>query len=224
MIPALALLAGDALAAERTRRNALPVAIGAIVSGALLLAASLYVEVRAPGAIEAIYPAFSRWIEAAAVLLIAAGIAGLYWTRRERFDAAIVAVLAAFNIAMSLGVMGYREIAPTRSAAAIAAEIERLGPANAPVYSVGTYDHTLPFYLQRLVTLVDFTGELAPGIRAEPDKEIESYDEFRSRWLEEPTAFAVIRTDVFEKLRAAGLPMTVLREERRRVLVRTPPR
>lgn len=224
MIPALALLAGDAIAAALTRRTALPIAIGAIVCGALLLAAGLYVEMRPPRAIESIYPAFSRWIEAAAVLLVAAGIAGLYWTRRERPEAAIVVVLVAFNIAMSLGVIGYREIAPTRSAAAIAAEIERLGPRDAPVFSVGTYDHTLPFYLERLVTLVDFTGELAPGIRAEPEKEIESYDEFRRRWLDEPMAFAVIRSDVFEKLRDAGLPMTVLREERKRVLVRTPPR
>jgi hypothetical protein len=45
---------------------------------------------------------------------------------------------------------------------------------NAPFYSARTYDQTLPYELGRTVTLVDYTDEIALGLRMEPQKGIPS--------------------------------------------------
>jgi hypothetical protein len=90
------------------------------------------------------------------------------------------------------------------------------------VYAVQKYDHTLPFYLGRLVTVAAFTGELEPGIRTDPQQQIPTLEAFRARWLAEANAFAVMPPDAFEALRRDGLPMTLLAEEPKKVLVRKP--
>ena len=43
-----------------------------------------------------------------------------------------------------------------------------LGPGTR-VYSVGYYDQTIPFYLGRTVTLVDYWDEFSPGLKREPE-------------------------------------------------------
>jgi hypothetical protein len=154
-------------------------------------------------------------------LVVSAGI-GLYWIDRTNPRRLIVALLAACYVAMSLGMVGYRHLAPTRSAVSFAAHIKRLGPADAPVYTVRMYDQTLPFYLGRLVTVVQFTGELEPGIRAAPHLQVPTLEAFRARWRADPAAFAIIPPDTFEMLRREGFPAVVIAEDPKKVLVRKP--
>jgi hypothetical protein len=124
---------------------------------------------------------------------------------------------------MSLGMIGYGQLAPTRSAAAFAGQIKRLGPADAAVYAVRMYDQTLPFYLGRLVTVVEFTGELEPGIRAAPHLQVLTLEAFRARGLADPAAFAIMPPDTFEALRRDGFPASLIAEDPKKVLVRKPP-
>jgi hypothetical protein len=156
------------------------------------------------------------------LLVVAAGIA-FYWIDRTHPRRLTVALLAACYVAMSLGMVGYGQLAPTRSGASFAGQIERLGPPDAPVYSVRMYDQTLPFYLRRLVTVVEFAGELEPGIKADPHLRMLTLEAFKARWRADAAAFAVVPPDTFEALRREGLPMVLVAEDAKKVLVRKPP-
>ncbi len=223
IVPALALLAGEALAAGALRRPAFKLAVSAMIFGVVMFVANEVAEDISFGALHSIYEAFSVWTESGSMLLVVAGGIGLYWVDRTDPRRLTVALLGACYVAMSLGMIGYGALAPTRSAAAFAAHIERLGPASAPVYSVQMYDQTLPFYLGRLVTLAAYTGELEPGVRADPRPQVPTLEAFRARWLADPAAFAVMPPITFAALQRDGLPMIVLAEEPKKVLVRKPP-
>jgi 4-amino-4-deoxy-L-arabinose transferase-like glycosyltransferase len=222
IVPTLALLAGAALASGSSRRSAFVLAVSAMVFGVVMFTANEVFEGRYLGALRPIYEAFSVWTESGLMLLVVVAGVGLYWIDRTNPRRLIVALLAACYVAMSLGMIGYRHLASIRSAASFAAQIQRLGPADAPVYTVRMYDQTLPFYLNRLVTVVEFTGELEPGIRADPQRQIPTLAAFRARWLADPAAFAVIPPDTFEALRRDGLPMVLVAEDPKKVLVRKP--
>ena len=58
-------------------------------------------------------------------------------------------------------------------------------PRDAPVYSVATYDQTLPFYWRRTVELVAYRGELDYGLRRDPGAEIPTVAQFVERWTQE---------------------------------------
>jgi len=222
IVPALALLGGDALANRGLRRPGFALAAGVLVFGVLLFTINEFTEVRYVHLLEGTGEVFADWTEACAMLLVVASGIGLYWVDRTDSRRIIVGVLGACYVAMSLTMFGYGALAPLRSGAAFAKQIKRAGPAEAPVYAVRMYEQTLPFYLNRLVTLVDFGGELEPGIRAAPARQVLSLDEFRARWLADADAFAVMPLDTFEALRGAGLPMAVVAEDLKKVLVRKP--
>jgi hypothetical protein len=90
------------------------------------------------------------------------------------------------------------------------------------VYSVRHYDQTVPFYIGRTVTLVDYVDEFELGLSAEPGKNIEHVEDFPAAWLRPGEALAIMQPDLAAKLMAQGLPMQVLHHDPRRVLVRKP--
>jgi 4-amino-4-deoxy-L-arabinose transferase-like glycosyltransferase len=223
IVPALALLAGDALAGGALRRPAFALAVGAMAFGVAMFVVNEFSEERYAALLPGAAEAFSDWTESGSVLLIVIGGIGLYWVDRTEPRRLILALLGASYVAISLGMIGYGAVAPARSGAGFAAQIDRLGPPGAPVYAVRMYEQTLPFYLNRLVTVVDFAGELEPGIRVAPQLQIPTLEAFRARWLADAHAFAVMQPDTFEALRREGLPMAVVAEEAKKVLVRKPP-
>jgi 4-amino-4-deoxy-L-arabinose transferase-like glycosyltransferase len=222
MVPALALLGGDALANGGLRRPGFALAAGVMVFGVLLFIINEFGEAQYVHLLEGTGEVFADWTESCAVLLVVASGIGLYWVDRTDSRRIVVGVLGACYVAMSLTMFGYGALAPLRSGVAFAKQIKRAGPAQAPVYAVRTYEQTLPFYLNRLVTVVDFAGELEPSIRDGSQNRVLSLEEFRARWLADAYAYAVMPVDTFEVLRGEGLPMDVVAEEPKRVLVRKP--
>ena len=93
------------------------------------------------------------------------------------------------------------------------------GDRDAPLYSVGTYDQSLTFYLQRTVTLVGYRGELDYGLRKAPGAEIAEVAEFLRRWSSQSRAFAVMEKSMFEDLKSRGVPMRLLATDVNRVVV-----
>ena len=80
-------------------------------------------------------------------------------------------------------------------------------------------DQSVAFYLGRPVTLVADKGELADGIAAEPDKFVAEVSDFEARWRAHTEAYAVMSPATYKELAAAGLPMTVMATDPRRVFV-----
>jgi 4-amino-4-deoxy-L-arabinose transferase-like glycosyltransferase len=164
----------------------------------------------------------ARWGIIAILLLAVATVAGFFWTKRHDRSVLAVAVVAAGwfgSLTLLFASLGHEE--QLRSGRALVPVLASV-PAGTPMFSVQTYDQTLPFYLGRTMTLVDYRGELAYGIEHAPQLAIHSLAAFEQRWRELPTAAAVMPTTTYQELANRGLPMRVLGQDRRRVAVSRP--
>ena len=65
---------------------------------------------------------------------------------------------------------------------AMSAAIRAAVPAETEVFALATFPKSLPFYLQRTMTLVIVKDEIEISIMQEPGRWIGSLDEFRTRW------------------------------------------
>jgi 4-amino-4-deoxy-L-arabinose transferase-like glycosyltransferase len=220
--PPLALVLGRYLVeapAPRLGAFVAPVALVAIALGAV---AWLSPERARDAWTASLYAAASPWMLAAAAVLFATCVAAAVLLRRGRRSLGIVLVALGIVAMVDLLEEAYDRMAPRQSGLALA---DMLRPHVAPatrLYSVKIYDQTLPFYLQRPFTLVEYTDEFATGLAAEPGRDVPRLEDFPAEWLEPGGAVAIIHPDTYPRLRAQGLPMQVLHEDPRRVLVRKP--
>jgi len=96
-------------------------------------------------------------------------------------------------------------------------------PANATVFAVDFYDHTIPWYLRRTVTMVSYKDELDVAITWEPHKFIPDLAGFARAWAETPGAYAVFSSQRFEALqKELNIPVEVVSRGPRYTLVRKP--
>jgi len=170
-----------------------------------------------PGLLE--YPPF---LAAAGGTLIAAGV--LMGALRHRVGATTrIVILAAANVAALQILLGGAHVfdayfSAERAIGTFVGE-KRSFPPEPPFYSVGMLDQSVFFYLGRPVTLVAQSGELGDGIAAEPEKHIEELSVFEARWRALDEAYAVMSPATYHEYVAAGLPMTVMAIDPRRVFV-----
>jgi len=116
----------------------------------------------------------------------------------------------------------YQAFSPTRCDRLAAALIRAQVPADAPVFTVGYYNQTLPFYLGRTVTLVNFTGEFELGERRRAAALDCGPRRFRATLARPARRRGGDQADLFARLEQHGVPMRVLyRDARRVVLSRT---
>jgi 4-amino-4-deoxy-L-arabinose transferase-like glycosyltransferase len=208
MFPALALLAGRYLA-EADRK--LVLAQGAIVIAVGIAAAAIL-----PGKGGPAYATYVPWLVAAGAVTAVLGVASLF-TKKH----AVIALAAAGFLATQLAIIGHGTISERFSAAALVASIEPKPPADVPVYALDTYDHTLPWYLRRTVTMVAYRDELGAAVDWDSSLFVPTVEEFERRWPAHPQAYAFVGAGAFDKM-AARLPMTVIARDARYVFVRKP--
>jgi 4-amino-4-deoxy-L-arabinose transferase-like glycosyltransferase len=223
LFPALALLVGDQLTRigrKSLLRHLAFVALIALVC--LLLAPRVALRANDETPI-AMMGAYAHWLTAAAAIWSVGALAALVLAWRDRKIPAIASLAAATFLAGTGAMLGHENLSASNSAYWIATKIKPLVPADAPFYSVGNYDQTLPVYLGRTVTLVHYLGELEFGLKQEPAKSIRSMAEFRQRWTADADAFAIMDPEAYDQLRQEGLPMTEIARDTRRVVVRKSP-
>jgi hypothetical protein len=92
-------------------------------------------------------------------------------------------------------------------------------PSEPPFFSVGMLDQSVMFYLGRTLTQVETKGELADGIAAEPEKFIAEISDWQQKWRALDEAYAVMPPQIYSEMQAAGLPMTIMVTDPRRVFV-----
>ena len=112
-----------------------------------------------------------------------------------------------------------RYIAGTDHLPAIQAE---LTPAM-PLYAVGRYEQALPFYLRHTTILVEHADEMEFGLGIEPQLWIPRRDDFVKQWRTDQaqgvTAMAIVQPDIYEEFVRQGVPMRVITQDPRRVIV-----
>ena len=228
MFPAIALVLGY----EMTRLSpralswiALPLAVGAPL---LLLAYALAYD-RAVLALASditpasVYLAFGPWLAAGFVAFGAGGIAAFALFHNGGPAAktwGIAALALSTLVGLQLAFVGHDAFRTIRSAydilqAAQHANGQALDPAF-PVFQVGSYDQTLPFYLERPTPLVEYRDEMSLGLDAEPHK---AWNEARwiEAWSAAPQAYALMSTDTAAELAAKSVPLRILARDPRRV-------
>jgi 4-amino-4-deoxy-L-arabinose transferase-like glycosyltransferase len=217
LIPALALLIA-ALPRQALERDFLFTAILTLIAGLALGAASLnWPSAIASSDRSAYFLPLARPLGEIALLLAVSGAFVLVQRARGATRAGVF-LGVGWCLAWLLLIRAAASLAPVYSGAALAAALPAADRA-APIYSVGTYDQSLTFYLRRTVTLVAYRGELDYGLRKAPAAEIADVAEFLRRWSPPAQAFAVMEKSMFNDLKQRGVPMRPVAATANRVLV-----
>ncbi|MBL0141241.1 MAG: glycosyltransferase family 39 protein [Betaproteobacteria bacterium] len=222
VFPVFALVLGDWIARTPAQKLWKSVAVVAPVL-VIVIAVAWGTPERAKDAwTRELYAAARPWI-VAALAVLAAGLAVAAATLRAgRKWGAVAIIVTACLLFVDLVEDGYEKISPRQSGLQVSEIMKRhLGPGER-IYSVGYYDQTIPFYLGRTITLVDYWDEFSPGLKREPGISIPTLDAFEADWMRPGEAMAIIHPDRYEKLSTRGLAMILLHRDERRVLVRKP--
>lgn len=223
MLPALALLVAAYLKRADRRWIAAQAALAAAAGLAVLALAGgieRFTEDDLPASLLADY---APWIAASGIALALGAVCALALIVRGRLSASIGALCAGGLLFTQLALTGHESLSEVYSAYHTAERVKPHLRADAPFYVVNTFDHTLPFYLGRTVTMVAYKDELAAPISWEPHKFLSDIEAFARAWRRDREALAMFSPADFERLRSGlALPMEVISVDPRRVVVRKP--
>ena len=159
----------------------------------------------------------------AAAAAFTAGLLAAAWFARGGQRWSALALVALGNAVFVGGLVeAYGVFSPRQSDQEAAAHLEPYVKPSTRLYSVKIYDQSLPFYLRRTLKLVGYVDEFETGLKAEPGIGIDRLEDFRPEWLRPGDAVAIIQPGVFEELQREGLPLQVVHQDSKRVLVRKP--
>jgi len=219
MFPALALLAARAL------RDASPAALRwHLLLPTLAWSVAFVVSTRAtrfasPATPAEVLAPMAEAVRLGAVVFVTCAALAWFGLSRRRVTAAILVVAFGHLIATTVVLQSHDAYGQLKSAAPFAVKLRSQLRADTPVFAVGAYDQTLPFYLGRDVTLVDYTDEFALGESQEPDRWLKTVNDFIARWQTQPQAAAYMSVATWMELQRRGLPMRVIYQDWRRVVV-----
>ena len=231
IFPAAALAMGATLERTHARTLARFAALIATTTVALWLGALLgwprivhaFADARTPAAL---LTTLGTWVKLA--LGIAASGYLLAWIILRRHDvraktAGIVTLSLTTMLTMQAVYTGSDLFRSTRSAADLVTRLQNVNDPPydraAPFFQVRMYDQTLPFYLERTTTLVQYRDELAPGLDSEPWRAIARESDWFPQWRALPQGYAMMAPDTYAEFVAAGIPMRIVASDTRRVLV-----
>jgi len=211
IFPALAVLAGAQLAGASRGMLAGQAALATLLGLALLavlgLAGATPAWVRSGEHLAAYRP----WLLAAAAALALPASAAAWLGWRGRRLASVFALAAGGFACALLTLLGHGTLAPLYSAHDVVERARPALPPDARFYAVNQYDHTLPFYLGRTVTMVGQPEELRVPVTWEPQKYLADVGAFAAAWREPGAACAAFAPADYEAIRAAhGLEARVI--------------
>ena len=224
VFPALALLIARRLATIGGRTLAWQLA-PLVLLAAVGLAAVPYTPRLASDSIPVeLYHNQMPWLYAAAATLLTGLLIAIGYAWRGQVRCAVVACAFAGLVTTQLLVASEDSLSPAHSTYHLAQTLKPYLKPDTPFYSVRTYEQTLPFYIKRTVTLVDYQDEMAYGLKQEPQLWVPDLAEFERRWRSHDYALAVMSLEVYDQLQQAQLPMQLIARDTERVFVRTLPR
>jgi Aminoarabinose transferase C-terminal domain len=157
-----------------------------------------------------------NWIGA---VLCAAAIACAWLAWRARMQWTLASLCIGWFAAAAAVLIAANSAEAFFSAKEIALTLAKQAPAGSPVYSVRSYQQSLPFYLRHSVALVDYRDEFALGLMQMPDAGIATLEEFSRRWESLSEGYAVMPRFVYDRLSAQGMPMRVIGEFPRELML-----
>jgi 4-amino-4-deoxy-L-arabinose transferase-like glycosyltransferase len=177
----------------------------------------------AKGAYELpLYQAYVPWVAGAAILAVAGSVLAVWLARRQK-DWAIMALAATGFLSGQVMMLGHEPLGRYSAGLLHVPAIEAELTPQTPIYSVGRYEQALPFYLRRTLTLVEHADEMAFGLEQEPQLWLPKRDAFVAKWTSDHAAgkkaVAILRPDIFSDLQKMAVPMRVIAQDPRRIIV-----
>ncbi len=221
LFPALAILVAQSILRSSPARIAVHFSVvGAFLGTAAATLALLPVFRGGGWSPEQI--GLGHWLAAGlATACVGQFLAALLAASGRQVQAVLIAALLSLAGAQA-GFSGHQHYAKLKSAKRLVAEVGGVADASAPWFAVDYYDQTLPFYLRRPVTLVNYRDEFTMGIALEPDKAIADESQFLLRWTALPRGVAVMSPGAHRRLQAAGLDGRLVYQDGHRIVVAKP--
>jgi hypothetical protein len=222
IFPALGLLVGPLLANYSAlalkKHLVVPVLFGLLLSLIYPLRHLFHVGDLSPQVVEQLALCLSL---SGLIFLLGSGFA---WRALNHSQTllAVRGLAMASIIAFSVATYGYDGFGQIKGSKAIVEKIAADIKPETQVFSVGVYDHTFPYYLRRTVWLVDVAGEFEFGKNAEPERWISSKNGFIDRWNAAPSAVAMMDAGSYNEMIEKKLPMKMLFQDSRRIVVVKP--
>ena len=167
-----------------------------------------------------LYADFSVWVVAAAVSIALGAVASFFLLRAQRKWLGVLALSVGTIVAMEFIERGYEKISPLQSGFAVSQSIKAHIQPETRLYSVENYEQSLPFYLQRTLTLVNYLDEFEMGQKSEPQKSIAKLSDFPAAWNAPGAAIAIIPPGNVDKMRALGIEFDVIHFDPRRAAIK----
>jgi hypothetical protein len=166
------------------------------------------------------------YLYAATLIFFVGGIAAIRLARQHK-DWAVTSLAATAFVAGQLLMLGHdpqgRYSAGVDYVSALQAELK----PETPIYLVGRYEQALPFYLRRTMTLVQHADEMEFGLKQEPQLWLPTIDAFVAQWVADNAAgkkdIAIIAPNIYQQLLERKLPMRLIGQDPRRVIVANDP-
>ncbi len=133
---------------------------------------------------------------------------------------AIATMTVATVMMMGFTARGFDAIAPKKLSYAVAAAIKQHLTPETRLYAIKIYDQSLPFYLKRTLTLVDYVDEFEMGQKAEPAKHIASIKDLPAAWSMAGPAIAIIQPDAVNDLKTMGINFEIIYQDARRIAIK----
>jgi 4-amino-4-deoxy-L-arabinose transferase-like glycosyltransferase len=223
IFPALALLVANYLETGSRRSRVISAGLMSAIGIALLATVPFMTKLSKHGGEAVLYQAFQPWVLAAGFVALAGGaLAWLYARQMQRDLFVLVLAVAGFSTTQLI-LAGFEPLGKVRAGAGLLPAIRaELTPATR-IYSVGTYEQSLTFYLQRPVVLVDYTDEFTFGLQQQPELAIPTVAAFVDQWTRDAAAgvrdVAFNRADIYNELQQKGVPMRVVAQDSRRTVI-----
>ena len=226
IFPALALLVASYLEDGSRRSRMLNAALMSLVGAALLATVPFMPKLAGRLGEVVLYQAFQPWVLAAGLTALAGG--ALAWLLARRSGAntrdLFVLVLAIAGFATTeLILAGFEPLGHMRAGANLLPAIRAELKPDTRIYAVGTYEQSLTFYLGRTMTLVDYRDEFSFGLKQQPELAIPTVAAFVEQWTRDASAgvrdVAIIRADIYNDLKQKGVPMRVVAQDERRIVI-----
>jgi 4-amino-4-deoxy-L-arabinose transferase-like glycosyltransferase len=166
------------------------------------------------------------WVYAAAFTITAGGLWAAWLASSkggERKDLSIVVLAATAFLGGQLPFMGIEPWGQYSAGLPYVKAIQEELKPGVPLYAVGRYEQSLPYYLRHTVILVEHPDEMQFGLEIEPQLWLPKRADFLAKWkadnAEGKPALAILRTDIYEEMRQQGYPMRIIAQDPKRVIV-----
>jgi 4-amino-4-deoxy-L-arabinose transferase-like glycosyltransferase len=169
-----------------------------------------------------LYQAYYYWVVAATIFSLLGGLLAAWIAYRQKQWAIVILAISGFCFEQLI-LLGHDTLGRYASGYVHVPAIKAELTPQTTLFAVGRYEQSLPFYLQRTMTLVENADEMAFGLQQEPQLWIPTVDGFVARWTADHDSnkkdIAIMRNDIYSSLQKRGVPMRIIAKDPRRVIV-----